>query len=265
VAIQADGNLDIAFTVDNWTETNGVYSETSEMAIVQLEASNGSLDTGFGSGGVVVTQHQMWDTAMSIALQANGEIVVGGKEGGGGSLSKTFVVARFNPTDGSLDTTFGAGGFQTAPVQLQNPYGVDIAIQPDGKIVMAGPQSVDSGAYGDYAFALARFLPSEPQIGSFTASSGTVTDNSILTLTASQITGANPGATISEVDFYADINGTDTLLDSSTSGTQTSPGVWSFTGTFTVELPPGTYTLVAQAADGDGVVGAPSTLILTVD
>jgi uncharacterized delta-60 repeat protein len=252
VAIQADDSLDIAFTGD------GVGS--TEMSVVRLQAS-GSMDTSFGSGGVVVTQHQMWDTALSIALQTNGAIVVGGTEGAPGSSNETFVVARFNPTDGSLDTTFGVNGFQTAPVQIQNSYGVDIAIQPDCKIVTAGTQDVNtSSGYIDFGFALARFLPSESQIGSFTASPDPVTAGSDLTLTASNITDANPGATITQVAFYVDLNGTDTLLGY---GTQNSQGVWTLT--FTVELAPGTYTLVAQAEDSDGVVGAPSTLSLTVD
>jgi uncharacterized delta-60 repeat protein len=251
VAIQADDSLDIAFTAD---------SATTEMAVARLLAT-GSMDSSFGSGGVVVTQHQMWDTALSIALQTNGAIVVGGTESAPGSSNETFVVARFNPTDGGLDTTFGVSGFQTAPVQIQNSYGVDVAIQPDGKIVTAGTQSVNtSSGYTDFAFALARFLPSEPQIGSFTASPDPVNSGSGLTLTASNITDANPGATITQVAFYADLNGTDTLLGY---GTQTSPGVWTLT--FTVNLAPGSYTLIAQAEDSDGVFGDPSAISLTVD
>jgi uncharacterized delta-60 repeat protein len=203
----------------------------------------------------------MYDTALSIALQTNGAIVVGGTEGEAGSPNETFVVARFNPTDGSLDTSFGASGFRTAPVQIQNSYGVDVAIQPDGKIVTAGTQSVNtSSGYTAFAFALARFLPSEPQVGSFTASPNPVTAGSNLTLTASNITDANPGAAITQVAFCADQGGTETPLGY---GTQNSQGVWTLT--FTVNLAPGTYTLIAQAEDSDGVLGAPSTLSLTVN
>lgn len=252
VAIQADDSLDIAFTGD------GVGS--TEMSVVRLQA-NGSMDPSLGSGGVVVTQHQMWDTALSIALQTNGEIVVGGTEGAPGSSNETFVVARFNPTDGSLDTTFGVDGFQTAPVQIQNSYGIDIAIQPDGKIVTAGTQDVNTASgYTDFAFALARFLPSDPQTGSSTASPDSVTAGSGLALTPSHITDANPGAPITQVAFSVDPNGTDTPLGY---GAQNSPGVSSFT--FTVGLAPGSYTLIAQAEDSDGVFGDPSAISLTVD
>jgi hypothetical protein len=71
---------------------------------------------------------------------------------------------------------------------------------------------------------------------------------SSLTLTASNITDSNPNSTITQVAFYVQVNGTNTLLGY---GTQTSPGVWTFT--FTVSLAPGTYTLYAQAEDNYGL------------
>jgi uncharacterized delta-60 repeat protein len=212
------------------------------------------MDTSFGVGGIATTNHQMSDSATSVALQADGQIVVAGEELGN-STGVTFMVARFNGIDGSLDTTFGVNGFQIAPVRTTDDFGVDVAIQPDGRIVLAG-----TGVNSGFAFALAGFLPSEPQIGLFTANTSTATDGSNLTLTAGPITGANPGATISQVTFYAEINGTETPLGTVT---QNSQGVWALS--FTVELAPGTYTLVAQAEDSDGVLGAPSTLSLTVD
>ncbi len=248
LAIQADDRIDVAFT--------NFVTASQEISVARLQA-NGSMDMSFGVGGIVTTNHQMHDEAASIALQANGQIVVAGEELGNSS-GYTFMVARFNATDGSLDTTFGVNGFQTAPVATSDDFGEDVAIQPDGKIVLAGTQENFNGTA--YAFALARFLPSEPQIGSFTASPDPVTAGSDLTLTATNITDANPGATVTQVAFYVDINGTDTLLGY---GAQTSPGVWSFT--FTVNLAPGSYTLIAQAEDSDGVIGAPSTLSLTVD
>jgi uncharacterized delta-60 repeat protein len=248
VAIQADDRLDVAFT--------NFGPATTEMSIARLQA-NGALDPSFGVDGIVITNHEMWDVATSIALQADGQIVVGGEETGY-NPAIALVVARFNSTDGSLDTTFGVDGFQTAPVPTQWDFGVDVAIQPDGKIVLAGTHENSNGT--DYAFALARFLPSEPQIGSFTSHFNPVTAGSNLTLTASNITDANPGTTISQVAFYVDLNGTETLLGSVA---QNSQGVWSYS--FTVNLAPGTYTLIAQAEDSDGVIGDPSAISLTVD
>ena len=70
----------------------------------------GALDSGFGSGGVVVTNDGSgWPAA---ALQSSGKIVVGGTEqvptsdGGSGT---GWLVQRLD-TDGSLDTGFGSSG-----------------------------------------------------------------------------------------------------------------------------------------------------------
>ena len=98
-----------------------------------------------------------------------------------------------------------------------------------------------------------------PQIGAFAASANSVTDGASLTLAASNITDANPAATTTQVAFYVQINGTNTLLGY---GTQTSAGVWTLK--YTVNLQPGSYTLVAQAEDSFGVFGNPMALTLTV-
>ena len=47
------------------------------------------------------------------------------------------VVTRLNP-NGSLDTTFGAGGHLTVTAGGATPGLSGAAVQPDGKIVMAG-------------------------------------------------------------------------------------------------------------------------------
>jgi hypothetical protein len=112
-----------------------------------------------------------------------------------------------------------------------------LAIQPDGRIDLAGN-----------GFIVDRLLASEPQVGSLTAG---INPDGTVTLTASNIIDSNPNASITQVAFYAEgSSGTTTLLGY---GTQTSNGVW----TFTVSLPPGTYTLSAQAEDSYGVFGGP--------
>ena len=108
--------------------------------------------------------------------------------------------------------------------------------------------------------AVVRYLPSEPEIASLTAGTNPVTAGSSETLTASGITDGNAGATIAQVAFYyIDSNNTQQLLGY---GTQTSPGVWSYT--FTVNLASGSDTLLAQAEDSYGVFGDAVALTLTV-
>jgi hypothetical protein len=169
-------------------------------------------------------------------------------------------VARLN-VDGSLDASFGTGGMVATPIGSFNnsPDGQfnAVAIQPDGKIVAAGYTCF---ANNEAVFSLARYLPSEPEVGSFTASPSPVTSGSSTTLTASNITDGNAGATIRQVTFYYyDSTGTKQVL-----GYGTSDGLGDWALSFTVSLAPGTYTLYAQAEDSYGAFGDPCALTLTV-
>jgi hypothetical protein len=125
-----------------------------------------------------------------------------------------------------------------------------VAIQTDGRIVAAGTTNSE--------FMVARYLAG-PEVGTFTASAATVTSGGSLTLTASNITDADPGATITQVAFYA-IDGSDNQYQLGT-GTL-SNGVWTLN--YTVSLAPGSYRLFAQATDSDGTIGDSAFLPLTV-
>ncbi len=124
-------------------------------ALIRLN-SDGSLDTGFGTGGRVATViSSSDDDANAVAIDANGKIVVAGFASTGGH---DFVAVRYN-SDGSLDTTFNSGGSMpgVATADLSgagsNDLGFAMALQGDGKIVVAG----ESNAAGDFDFAVARF------------------------------------------------------------------------------------------------------------
>jgi uncharacterized delta-60 repeat protein len=216
---------------------------------------DGSLDSSFGSGGIVTSSITAGDDhAIGAALQSNGHIVVTG--GGSGLLE----VGVYN-ADGSPDASFGSGGFVTQAAG-SSAAGQGVVIQPDGKIVVAGFVAVGTDKYGHVLdnFLLARFGPSAAQVGSFTATPNPVASGSSVTLTASNITLADPSSTITQVAFYyIDSSGTQQLLGY---GTQSSAGTWTFS--FTVNLTHGTYTLIAQATDSDGVLGDPALLSLTV-
>lgn len=99
--------------------------------------SNGSLDTSFGSGGQVVLSTGPAETT-SLAIQADDEIVIAGFDRWTG-----FQALRLN-SNGSLDTTFGTGGKVTTLIvgadgRVQtSATPEDVAIQADGKIVLAG-------------------------------------------------------------------------------------------------------------------------------
>ena len=60
-----------------------------------------------------------------------------------GKLTTTnFAVARLNGADGSPDTNFGSGGRQTVPINGSDRASA-LALQPDGRIVLAGTSAAD--------------------------------------------------------------------------------------------------------------------------
>lgn len=109
---------------------------------------DGTLDATFDGDGIVTTTTiGASSIARTVALQTNGKIVVGGDSGG------QFALARYN-TDGTLDTTFDTDGIVTTTI-LTSGAGLDLVIQGDGKIVLAGQSTVG----GVTTATLARFNP----------------------------------------------------------------------------------------------------------
>jgi uncharacterized delta-60 repeat protein len=199
--------------------------------------ADGSLDTTFPGGGYFTTHlddPSSYDQFNSVALPNDGSIVLGAFTSGSGPF-----LLRYHG-DGTPDTGFSSGGRLSLPLYTGGENGV--ILLSDGRMVVTGAVNNALGA--------ARCLASAPQVGSFTANTNPVLSGSSLTLTASNITDGNPNSTVTQVAFYVQDNGANTLLGY---GTQARPGVWTFT--FTVNLAPGTYTLFAQAEDSFGVFG----------
>ena len=147
VAIQSDGKIVVAGHSNN--------GSIADFALVRYNA-DGSLDTGFGTGGKVTTATRSGanDLAYSVAVQADGKIVLAGFSDNGSSWD--LAVARYN-SDGSLDTGFGSDGVGTTPISGED-RAYAAAIQPDdNKIVLAGYSF--KGSTND--FAVARYLPGE--------------------------------------------------------------------------------------------------------
>ncbi|MDQ6879187.1 MAG: hypothetical protein M3082_16145, partial [Candidatus Dormibacteraeota bacterium] len=112
-------------------------------ALTRLSA-DGALDPGFGTQRKVLTQigSDIINVARGLALQSDGKLVVAGSASGNGCGVCRFVAARYN-TDGSLDTDFGSAGFAFSGFDGGTPastasFGEAVAIQPNGKIVVAG-------------------------------------------------------------------------------------------------------------------------------
>jgi uncharacterized delta-60 repeat protein len=115
--------------------------------------ADGSLDTTFDADGKVTTDMVAGEQeeALAVAVQADGKIIVAGYTGTAGPGGPAnFALARYN-ADGSLDATFGSAGKVVSGVQ---GLGYAVAIQSDGKIVIAGEIPLSSGAdFSDFAVA----------------------------------------------------------------------------------------------------------------
>jgi uncharacterized delta-60 repeat protein len=84
-----------------------------------------------------------------VALTGDGKIVVVGRVGLGPAV---FALARFDAT-GAPDPEFGAGGLVTTPIGTGDAVANAVAVQPDGKLVVAG-YAFDGGTAG---FAVVRY------------------------------------------------------------------------------------------------------------
>ncbi len=145
LALQPDGKVIIA------------GSSGSNSALVRY-TSAGALDPAFGAGGVVTTTVGTSARFYGVVVQPDGKIVAAGFATIGGI--DNFFVARYN-TNGTLDASFGSGGIVTTLVGATSAQAYDLALQSDGKIVVAGRSG------GVTQFAVVRYTTTGALDGTF--------------------------------------------------------------------------------------------------
>lgn len=134
LALQPDGKILVAGTSFNNTNYDWVLVRYN---------TDGTLDDTFGDAGKVNTDFGSdFDIGRAVAVQADGKIVMAGHAMPGATLVD-FALARYN-TDGTLDPSFGAGGILTTDIGGGFNDASAVAIQPDGKIILAGAAMVGS-------------------------------------------------------------------------------------------------------------------------
>ncbi|MHC4575042.1 MAG: hypothetical protein ACYS76_13070, partial [Planctomycetota bacterium] len=149
-AIQDDGKM----VVVGYMKPHIATSTWEDFALARYEP-NGSLDTSFGTDGLVITDfNSSNDYGQAVAIQDDGKIVVAGTSRIGTPSGRDFALARYNP-NGSLDISFDADGLVTTDFGSINESVDAVAIQPDGKIVVAGDILCDTS--GGWDFALSRY------------------------------------------------------------------------------------------------------------
>jgi uncharacterized delta-60 repeat protein len=159
VAIQPDGKIVVS------GDAGGDAEYTSSFGLARFDA-DGTPDATFHGDGKVVTNFTRWDdSASDLTIQADGRIVAAGVAGYGWDSVATFAIVRYEP-DGTRDDSFGQGGklrtrfraiLPDEPVDIVGAGASGIAIQADGRIVVAGTVDRVAGGRLDGRFAVARY------------------------------------------------------------------------------------------------------------
>jgi uncharacterized delta-60 repeat protein len=164
--LNADGTTDTAFGTNGLASTflngdvvpiphglgieaNGRIVVTTSSELVGF-ASNGSLDAGFGVGGIAKTPQAV--SIQGLTILNDGRIVAVGS-GVGANGTSDFAILRFF-ANGNLDNSFGSNG-ETLTDFGQAEFANAVAVQPDGRYVAAG----ETALADVISFALVRYNP----------------------------------------------------------------------------------------------------------
>jgi len=124
VGLQSDGKIVVAGTT--------AFAFNTDIVVLRYLA-DGTLDAGFGTGGIVTTDFGSYEFASQLVIQPDGRIVVVGGNGGEG-----IVVLRYL-ADGTPDASFGGDGSVILAIGT-SATARGVALQPDGRIVVVGSQ-----------------------------------------------------------------------------------------------------------------------------
>ncbi|MBC7774840.1 MAG: T9SS type A sorting domain-containing protein [Phycisphaerae bacterium] len=134
---------------------NAGFSQTKSVSMARLWP-DGAPDSTFGfNGQVVMPIGSYYNVASDVKIQDDGKIIVCGSASDVSSDADFFLI-RLLP-DGSLDPTFGQNGVVRTGKSGVHENAIELALQADGKIVVAG-QATGPGL-APYRVALLRYLP----------------------------------------------------------------------------------------------------------
>jgi uncharacterized delta-60 repeat protein len=183
VVLQGDGRIVAAGSSYD-------FSTGHDFALARFNP-NGSLDPTFGFGGGVVFDFEFGDdAAFAVAVQEDGRIVAGGSALISGGF-QDFALMRYN-ANGSLDGSFGNGGWTTTDFANGFDEAYSIALQSDGSIIAAGT-ALDSNGGSGFDMALARYNNEGALDASFGLEGKVVTDFSNATDFANAVLAQNDG------------------------------------------------------------------------
>ena len=141
IALQADGKI-VAVG-----DARAHFGDPNDHFLTLRLNTNGFIDPTFGGNGFVISSLGISDDASAVVVQADAKILVAGR------TDQKFGLVRYT-VNGTLDTTFDGDGI-AAVAFGSGDLADSLALQPDGKIVVAG------GSFDGEEFksALARLNP----------------------------------------------------------------------------------------------------------
>ena len=148
VAIQTDGKIVVGGYMNNTTSGNYDF-------VVSRYTTTGALDNTFNKTGVKTVSFSggLHEYINGMTIQPDGKIIVAGNSCNSEETKCNFAIARLN-SNGTLDMTFNTTGKRIVDFGAVD-RGNSIALQTDGKIIMAGIKTTSTTSN----FALARLNP----------------------------------------------------------------------------------------------------------
>ncbi len=129
LAVQTDSRI----VLGGWTLSPAFYGSFAAMRL----NPNGTLDNTFNNDGIVISTVNNFNRGDTLLLQPDGKILLAGNCYSG-DTNNNFTALRYL-TSGFLDNTFDGNGVAAPPISgFSDDYAYDMALQPDGKIVLVG-------------------------------------------------------------------------------------------------------------------------------
>lgn len=155
VKTSVNGGIDDAFGMETDNDGNIFVAGFTtlpvtlylDMILLKYD-STGTLDSNFGTSGIVTFNNADEDVAYDLKIQSDNKIVVAGSSGIGFFGPRSATVWRYLP-NGTPDNTFGINGFVTTDIYPTFQDYNAVALQADGKIICAG--RTNNGTQNDIA------------------------------------------------------------------------------------------------------------------
>lgn len=222
--MQPDGKIVIA----GWTN----FGDRTDFYVVRFN-TDGSLDQSFSTDGKQLTRFPENSYATAVAIQGDGKIVVAGYTATvyeSGESFTDFALARYN-TDGTPDKSFSDDGMQVSSVSYGADIPASIAIQSDGKIVVAGHSEANGRDIQYSSSVIARFntdgsldssfAVGEERFGFLSASAHSISlqSDGKIVIAGQTVAGTGEEGEITTTDIFVARYNTDGRLDSTFNNT----------------------------------------------